>query len=85
VAIGLDRTHAGVVEHLRVVEPADAGGPLVVEVDGGQAGLETEVYSANERRGLLESVLGRDLRVDASARGAQGPDDGGTAAPTSGH
>jgi exopolyphosphatase/guanosine-5'-triphosphate,3'-diphosphate pyrophosphatase len=68
VAIGLDRTHAGVVERLRVVEPDDGGGRLVVEVDGVPADLETEVYSANERRGLLEAVLGRELLIEAVPR-----------------
>ncbi|MEL7208825.1 MAG: exopolyphosphatase, partial [Actinomycetota bacterium] len=60
VAIGLDRTHAGAVRGI-VVQPEDEA--VTVEVDGGGADVETEVYSAHERRGLLEDVLGQPVRV----------------------
>ena len=64
VAIGLDRTHAGLVDRVRVIEPDGATGGLAIEVSGRDADLATELYSANERRGLLADVLGRDLVIE---------------------
>jgi exopolyphosphatase/guanosine-5'-triphosphate,3'-diphosphate pyrophosphatase len=64
VAIGLDRTHAGLVERVRVRE--GDGTALVIVVDGGDHAMETEIYSANERGQLLADVLGRDLRIVAA-------------------
>ena len=64
VAIGLDRTHAGLVDRVRVAAAAGTDGRLIVEVGGGETDLGTEIYSANERRGLLEEVLDRELVVE---------------------
>ncbi|MCC5952353.1 MAG: Ppx/GppA family phosphatase [Acidimicrobiia bacterium] len=65
VAIGLDRSHearvAGVTAHLRrssvtlEVQPRDG------------ADLQMELYSANERKGLLEEMLDRRVRVRQAA------------------
>jgi exopolyphosphatase/guanosine-5'-triphosphate,3'-diphosphate pyrophosphatase len=66
VAIALDRTHAGLVESVRV---RDADGDLVVEVRGGRgADLSLELFTAFERRGLLEAVLGREVRFEEDVR-----------------
>jgi len=66
VAIGLDRTHAGLVTSVRV--HAD-GGTLVIEAlaEPG-ADLSLELYTANERSGLLEATLGCPIRVEEPVR-----------------
>lgn len=62
VAIALDRTHAGLVESVRV---RDHDGGLVVEVRGTvDADLSLELFTAVERRGLLEDVLERRIRFE---------------------
>jgi exopolyphosphatase/guanosine-5'-triphosphate,3'-diphosphate pyrophosphatase len=63
VAIGLDRTHSGLVDRVSLAELEESEDRLVIEVSGGRAELETEIYSANERSGLLEDVLGRDVVI----------------------
>jgi exopolyphosphatase/guanosine-5'-triphosphate,3'-diphosphate pyrophosphatase len=66
VAIALDRTHAGLVDSVHVRERGD---DLVVEVRGvPDADLALELFTAVERRGLLEEVLGRDVRFEEAAR-----------------
>lgn len=61
VAIGLDRTHAGLVASLVL---APDGDPLVIEVTGRPgADLALELFTARERRGLLEEVLGRSVEL----------------------
>jgi exopolyphosphatase/guanosine-5'-triphosphate,3'-diphosphate pyrophosphatase len=61
VAIGLDRTHAGLVTAVRCRR---GGKTLVIEaVPGEGADLSLELYTAAERKGLLEEVLGRPVRV----------------------
>lgn len=63
VAIALDRSHAGPVASLRVVS-ANGAGPLRVLVRGlPGADLALELHSANERKDLLESVLGHRIDV----------------------
>jgi exopolyphosphatase/guanosine-5'-triphosphate,3'-diphosphate pyrophosphatase len=61
VAIGLDRAHRGSVEALRCREDGDR---LVIEVEP-TAGADTEVemWSADERKGLLAEVLGRPVEL----------------------
>jgi exopolyphosphatase/guanosine-5'-triphosphate,3'-diphosphate pyrophosphatase len=62
VAIGLDRSHDGRVRAVRV-RSGGRGARVVVEaVARAQADISLEVYTAHERSGLLEDVLGR--RVD---------------------
>jgi exopolyphosphatase/guanosine-5'-triphosphate,3'-diphosphate pyrophosphatase len=64
VAIGLDRTHDGAVADLNLVEEDDA---LVIEVTPRPgASLDLELFTATERRGLLEEVVGRPVRIEAS-------------------
>ena len=61
VAIGLDRTHAGLVTAIRTRREAKT---LVIEAvprDG--ADLSLELYTAAERKELLEEVLGRPVVV----------------------
>jgi exopolyphosphatase/guanosine-5'-triphosphate,3'-diphosphate pyrophosphatase len=61
VAIGLDRAHRGAVAALTVREDGDG---LVVEVEPAHgADTTVEVWSADERKALLEEVLGREVQV----------------------
>ena len=61
VAIGLDRAHRGSVGALRCVEGEDG---LVIEIEpAGGADTTVEVWSADERKGLLAEVLGRPVEV----------------------
>ncbi|HEY5155011.1 MAG TPA: Ppx/GppA phosphatase family protein [Acidimicrobiales bacterium] len=61
VAIGLDRTHAGLVTALHCRR---SGKALVVEVvPRPGADLSLELYTAADRKGLLEEVLGRPVLV----------------------
>jgi exopolyphosphatase / guanosine-5'-triphosphate,3'-diphosphate pyrophosphatase len=63
VAIGLDRTHAGHVTGLRAHTHRRS---LVIEVDQVEGSdISLELYTATERRELLEQVLG--LRVEVVA------------------
>jgi len=60
VAVGLDRSHRGAVDEVRVeVQPDRIG----ICVGPPQADLSLELYSAAERRGLLEEVTGREVVV----------------------
>jgi exopolyphosphatase/guanosine-5'-triphosphate,3'-diphosphate pyrophosphatase len=61
IAIGLDRAHRGSVGGLHVREEGDA---LVLELDAEEgADTSVEVWSAEERKGLLAEVLDRPLEV----------------------
>jgi hypothetical protein len=64
VAIALDRTHAGLVTEIRA---RDADGVIaldVVGVDG--ADLSLELFTAIERKDLLEEVLDRRVKIGES-------------------
>ena len=64
VAIGLDRAHRGAVAALAVRE---AGDVLVLEVEpAGGADVTVEIWSADERKALLEEVLDREVEVVVS-------------------
>jgi exopolyphosphatase / guanosine-5'-triphosphate,3'-diphosphate pyrophosphatase len=65
VAIALDRTHAGLVESVAVCAEGDE---LVIEVTG-QPGVDIslELFTAGERKDLLEEVFGRKIRLVESA------------------
>ncbi|MEO5901898.1 MAG: Ppx/GppA phosphatase family protein [Ilumatobacteraceae bacterium] len=64
VAIGLDRSHDGRVASLRAHV---RGRTLVIEARaGGRADLELELYTANDRSGLLAEVLDRPVEVVAA-------------------
>jgi len=74
VAIGLDRTHAGLVTAVECTRRDDA---LVVSArpqPGADLGLE--LYTANERKGLLEEVLGCTVLIEALS-----PPGGGSPGP----
>jgi exopolyphosphatase/guanosine-5'-triphosphate,3'-diphosphate pyrophosphatase len=61
VAIGLDRTHAA---HVRSLRCARDGKAIVIEVEAKPgADVSLELYTATERKDLLESVLGRRVRI----------------------
>jgi exopolyphosphatase/guanosine-5'-triphosphate,3'-diphosphate pyrophosphatase len=62
VAFGFDRSHDGRVAAL-LVNPVDRQALEIEAVAVGKADLSLERYAANERRGLLEDVLGRQLLV----------------------
>jgi exopolyphosphatase / guanosine-5'-triphosphate,3'-diphosphate pyrophosphatase len=67
VAIALDRTHAQLVED---VSARPEAGHVVVEAQGRDGvDLSLEIYTAGERKGLLEEVLGRPVRVEATTGG----------------
>ena len=62
VAIGLDRTHAGVVRSMRCQEGFDGLHVVLDVVPGADASLER--YVADERKALLESVLDVPVTFD---------------------
>ena len=63
VAIGLDRGHAGKVTAVKVATTAER--VVITAVGRKGADLSLELYAANERRGLLEEVVGRPVVVEA--------------------
>jgi exopolyphosphatase/guanosine-5'-triphosphate,3'-diphosphate pyrophosphatase len=61
VAIGFDRSHEG---RVRSVEVALRRGKLVVRpVPAGDADLSLERYAADQRKDLLEAVLGLPVTI----------------------
>lgn len=66
VAIGLDRSHAGAVAAIEVTATPEHVQVDVRPTDGADASLE--VYSARERRTLLEQVLGHPVEIEAAER-----------------
>jgi len=61
VAIGFDRSHEG---RVRAVEVTLRRGKLVVRpVPAGEADLALECYAADQRKGLLEEVLGLPVTI----------------------
>jgi len=62
IAIGLDRTHGATVGSLSVADEGDSLVLGVVPKPG--ASVDLEVFTANERRRLLEEVVGRPVRVE---------------------
>ena len=65
VAIGLDRSHDGRVAATRAHVDGDL---LVIEVvPAGDAGIELELFTAEQRRELLEEVIGRTVVLRAAA------------------
>jgi exopolyphosphatase / guanosine-5'-triphosphate,3'-diphosphate pyrophosphatase len=66
VAIGLDRSHRGLVRSVEVDTGGDgADGELVIRpVVAPGADLDLELYAARQRSGLLASALGASVRVE---------------------
>lgn len=64
VAIGLDRSYNGVVARLGMRRHK---GTVIIDVVGrpGES-VDLEVYSANERRSLFESVIGTPVRIETA-------------------
>jgi exopolyphosphatase/guanosine-5'-triphosphate,3'-diphosphate pyrophosphatase len=60
IAIGLDRTHSGVVSSV-TCRIDDDGLTIEAAVDGRDASLE--LYTADERRGLLAEAMGMPVRI----------------------
>jgi exopolyphosphatase/guanosine-5'-triphosphate,3'-diphosphate pyrophosphatase len=62
VAVSLDRAHAGLVDDLVVT---DDGTTLTIALEpfDADADLNLELYTANDRKGLLEEVLGRAVDI----------------------
>jgi exopolyphosphatase/guanosine-5'-triphosphate,3'-diphosphate pyrophosphatase len=60
LAAALDRTYAG---RVRSVSCVHEGGVLVVQVEAGAEDVDLELYTADERKGLLEQALGTDIRI----------------------
>jgi exopolyphosphatase/guanosine-5'-triphosphate,3'-diphosphate pyrophosphatase len=66
VAIGLDRSHQARVRHVRGELGPDR---VVIHVESANgADTSLELYAADERKELLEAVIGRRLELVASAR-----------------
>ena len=65
VAIGLDRAHRGSVGALRCLEEEEG---VVIEIEPASgADTTVEVWSADERKGLLAEVLDRPVEVRTAA------------------
>ena len=60
LAAALDRTYAG---RVRSVSCVLEGKALVLQVDAGAEDVELELYTADERKGLLEQAFGTDIRI----------------------
>lgn len=69
VALALDRGHTGTVADLKVVAKPKRVTVLARPLNPG-APLDLELYTANERKGLLEEVLGRPVVVEAGSLSA---------------
>ncbi len=63
VAAALDRTYAGLVQSVSCELEGDA---LVLRVDAGDADVDLELYTAEDRKGLLEQALGTEVRIEPS-------------------
>ena len=66
IAIGLDRSYSGLVRSVRVHEEDDVDGVAIELCNRPGADLSLELHAADERRGLLEEVLGCPVRFYAS-------------------
>ena len=68
IAIALDRTRVGAVEGVRRVRGPAAGDAVELAVTASEgADVSLELYTAGEVKGLLEQVLGRDVRLSVAA------------------
>ena len=63
VAIGLDRSHAGTIDHVKV-ETMSPERVLLTTVAAVDADASLEVYSARDRVGLLEQMLERTVEIE---------------------
>jgi exopolyphosphatase/guanosine-5'-triphosphate,3'-diphosphate pyrophosphatase len=65
VATALDRSRQGVVKQLRVRRgpPGDGRSVMVIEVNADDDDPALEIYTAEQRKGLLEEALGVEIRV----------------------
>lgn len=69
VAIGLDRNHDSRVDHLEVSRSGKDDDPrrfIVAATARDGSDLSLELYTANERKGLLETVLGAPVDIVAA-------------------
>ncbi|MEO6627502.1 MAG: hypothetical protein ABIP03_02930, partial [Aquihabitans sp.] len=66
IAIGLDRSHHGLVAGVSVDQDGGTDGNLVVRArpSAAYADLGLDLFAANERCGLLADVLGVEVSVD---------------------
>ncbi|MGH9243705.1 MAG: exopolyphosphatase [Acidimicrobiales bacterium] len=71
VAIALDRSRQGIVRDVRVEGPASDEGssPLVIVLDTAGTDPSLEVYTAEQRKGLLEEALGVAVELAATPSG----------------
>lgn len=65
VAIALDRSHKGRVARLDVFVSDDLGPVEIIVRRNGDAEIDLEVQTAEDRKGLLEDVLHRRVKFDA--------------------
>ena len=71
VAIALDRTHAGLIDTVACAGSVGTGEPVLVTVQPRPgADVSLELFSFDERKGLLEDVLGRPVTVQAAPSSA---------------
>ena len=66
VAIALDRSHDGRVDHVAVSSANGAGALRISIVPSGVADVDLEVATAEERKQLLEDVLGHRVQIAAT-------------------
>jgi len=63
IAVGLDRSHGGVVRTVAAGVDGDGLITITIAGEGHDVDLSLELYSGAERRGLLEDVTGRAVSV----------------------
>jgi exopolyphosphatase/guanosine-5'-triphosphate,3'-diphosphate pyrophosphatase len=72
IAIGLDRSHAELVQSVEVAAGSDGGAVIEVAGSDDDADLRLEVWSANQRSSLLAALLDRPVVVGQVAPVAAG-------------
>jgi exopolyphosphatase/guanosine-5'-triphosphate,3'-diphosphate pyrophosphatase len=78
IAIALDRGRQGIVKEVRVrtARPRSGPGKLVIQVDAGDEDPSLELYTADQRKGLLEEAIGVEIRLVRVGGHAAGEDGG---------
>jgi exopolyphosphatase/guanosine-5'-triphosphate,3'-diphosphate pyrophosphatase len=62
IAVSLDRSHAGLIDGLTATDDGQTL-TVVLEPADADADVSLELYTANERKGLLEAALGRAVAI----------------------
>jgi exopolyphosphatase/guanosine-5'-triphosphate,3'-diphosphate pyrophosphatase len=74
IAIALDRSRQGIVKAVRVrtARPRVGQGKLVIQADAGDDDPALELYTAEQRKALLEEALGVEVQLVRVGGGADG-------------